>query len=334
MPARIALATGKKMLVHRRNFLRICGGAGLAVAASGQFGSSMARAAAKTRRPIIDVHMHSYPADGEMPKPLVNPISGKELAISNGAEHYAACLAEMKRHNVVKGIVSGGNGDRLKAAITWHDNDPARFIAGASIRGSEDTPLPDLAVLRKGFSDGTFRVLGEVTAQYAGSSLSDPKYDPYLALAEEFDIPVALHTGGMPPGMTQDPCCLKARAQFGNPGLVEDALNKHPKLRLNLMHCGYPYLADTIAILMQYPQVNADLGAIDWLLPREAFHTYLRALTSAGMGKRLMFGSDHMFWPDAIGLAIEAVEAASFLSDSEKNDIFYGNAVRFYKLEA
>jgi len=318
------------MLIHRRHFLRTCGGAGLAFAAAGRFETAVA----KPGRPIIDVHMHAYPADGEMPKPLVNPISGKTLAISNGAEHFTACLAEMKRHNVVRGIVSGGNGDRLKAALTWHDNDPARFIAGASIRGSEDTPLPDVAVLRKGFSEKRFRVLGEVTAQYAGSSLSDPKYDAYLALAEEFDIPVALHTGGMPEGTTLDPCCRTARAHLGNPGLVEDALNKHPKLRLNLMHCGYPYLDDTIAILMQYPQVNADLGAIDWLLPRAAFHSYLHSLIDAGLAKRLMFGSDHMFWPDAIGLAIEAVETASFLSDADKSDIFYGNAARFYKLEA
>ena len=317
------------MQVPRRSFLRMSG-AGLALAASGRF----AGAAARTSRRIIDVHMHSYPADGELPQPLVNPVTGKEWAIRNGAEHYAACLAEMKRHNVLRGIVSGGNGDRLQAALAWHDNDPARFIAGASIRGSEDTPLPDLGVLRQGFAAKKFRVLGEITAQYAGSTLSDPKYDPYLALAEEFDIPVALHTGTMPPGMTQDPCCLTARGHFGRPGLVEDALNKHPKLRLNLMHCGYPYLEDTIAILMQYPQVNADLGAIDWLLPREGFHSYLHALTSAGLGKRLMFGSDHMFWPDAIGLAIEAVESASFLSDNDKDDIFHGNAVRFYRLEA
>jgi len=318
------------MLVRRRNFLRMSGGAGLAFAAS----SGYAAAAAKWNRPIIDVHMHSYPADGEMPDPLVNPISGKKLAISNGAEHYAACLAEMKRHNVVKGIVSGGNGDRLQAALKWQDNDPARFIAGASIRGSKDTPLPDLAVLRAGFAEKKFRVLGEVTSQYAGTTLSDPRYDPYLSLAEEFDIPVALHTGTMPPGMTQDPCCLSARGHFGRPGLIEDALNKHPKLRLNLMHCGYPYLEDTIAILMQYPQVNADLGAIDWLLPRAAFHSYLHSLVDAGHGKRLMFGSDHMFWPDAIGLAVEAVDSAPFLSVAEKNDIFHDNAVRFYKLGA
>jgi len=312
---------------HRRKFLQLVS-AGLALTTLPRAGF----AAPRPGRRIIDVHMHSYPVDWPMPDPLANPITGNKVAARNGAEHFTACLAEMKKHNVVLGVVSGGNGDRLGAALKWHDNDPGRFIAGASIRGSDDTPLPDLAVLRKGFAEKKFGVLGEVTSQYAGASLSDPRYDPYLSLCEEFDIPLALHTGTMPPGTTQDECCLKARARFGHPELIEDALNRHPKLRLNLMHCGYPYLEETIAILMQYPQVNADLGAIDWLLPRPAFHSYLKALVDAGHTKRLMFGSDHMYWPDGIGLAIEAVEAAPFLSEDAKNDIFFANAVRFYKL--
>ena len=73
--------------------------------------------------------------------------------------------------------------------------------------------------------------------------------------------------------------------------------------------------------------------AIDWLLPRAEFHAYLGALVRAGLGKRLMFGSDHMYWPEAIGLAVEGVESATFLTPEEKRDIFHGNAVRFFRLE-
>lgn len=36
-----------------------------------------------------------------------------------------------------------------------------------------------------------------------------------------------------------------------------------------------------------------------------------------------------MSWPDAIGLAIEAVDSAPFLTPEQKRDIFYANAVRF-----
>ena len=49
-----------------------------------------------------------------------------------------------------------------------------------------------------------------------------------------------------------------------------------------------PYLEDTLSILFHYPQMNADLGAIDWLLPRPEFHHYLQALMRAGFfGARL-----------------------------------------------
>jgi predicted TIM-barrel fold metal-dependent hydrolase len=44
------------------------------------------------------------------------------------------------------------------------------------------------------------------------------------------------------------------------------------------------------------------------LIPREAFHDYLKRLVRAGFGKRLMFGSDQMIWPETIGMAVEAIE--------------------------
>jgi predicted TIM-barrel fold metal-dependent hydrolase len=281
--------------------------------------------------PIIDVHLHAYPDDMPIPA-AINPATGKAVQLKNGAAHRAACLAEMKRLNIVKGIVSGGDGDRLAAAESWHDADPDRIIPGAGIRGSDDTPLPDLDSLRNDFKSHRLRVLGEVTTQYAGLTLDDPKYARYLALAEELDIPVALHTGTMPPGMSFDPCCRKARGHLGDPILVEEALNRYPKLRLNLMHAGWPYLDDTISILFHYPQGNADLGAIDWLLPRAEFHHYLQALIRPGFGKRLMFGTDQMYWPEGIAMAVGAVSSAPFLSPDEKRDIFYNNAAKFYQL--
>ena len=284
------------------------------------------------RAPIIDVHMHAYPANEAIPA-VANPANGKLPGVKDGEAHLQACLAEMKRLNIVKGVVSGGSGDRLGAAFHWSEAAPDRVIAGAGVRGSADTPLPEISVLRNAFSEGRLRVLGEVTAEYAGFTLSDAKYEPYLALAEELDIPVAVHTGTGPPGISYDECCLSFRVSLGNPALVEEALNHHPKLRVSLMHAGWPYLQETIALIFEYPQVNADLGAIDWLLPRAEFHAYLGALVRAGLGKQLMFGSDHMYWPEGIGLAVEGVESATFLTPEQKRDIFYGNAVRFFRLD-
>jgi hypothetical protein len=83
--------------------------------------------------------------------------------------------------------------------------------------------------------------------------------EPYWALAEELDIPGGLHTGLAPP-RTPYQCCPKFRNSLGNPALLEEVLIRHPKLRVYLMHAGYPYLQETIAIMHMYPQVYADLG--------------------------------------------------------------------------
>jgi hypothetical protein len=98
-------------------------------------------------------------------------------------------------------------------------------------------------------------------------------------------------------------------------------------------NAGYPFLQEIIALMYQYPQVYADLSTITWIIPREAFHDYLRSLTRAGLGKRLMFGSDQMIWPETIAMAIEGIESADFLSEEQKRDIFFNNAVRFLRLD-
>ena len=88
-----------------------------------------------------------------------------------------------------------------------------------------------------------------------------------------------------------------------------------------------------ISLMYRYPQVYADLSTISWIIPRPAFHSYLKQLMDAGLGKRLMFGSDQMVWPETIGMAIEAIESADFLSSEQKRDIYYNNAARFLRID-
>jgi predicted TIM-barrel fold metal-dependent hydrolase len=54
---------------------------------------------------------------------------------------------------------------------------------------------------------------------------------------------------------------------------------------------------------------------------------------AAGLGKRIMFGTDQMRWPEAIGMAIESIESADFLTEQQKRDVFYHNAARFLRVE-
>ena len=125
---------------------------------------------------------------------------------------------------------------------------------------------------------------------------------------------------------------LQYRAEAGRPLLLENRLVEFPDLRVYIMHAGWPLLDETIALMHNHPQVYADLCWINYFIPREEFYYYLKRLVNAGLGDRLMFGSDAGVWPDIIGLSIEAIEEADFLTERQKQDIFYNNAARFLRL--
>lgn len=278
--------------------------------------------ASSQRAPIIDMHLHAFSQNNPPP----NPVTGKRPAYSTGSEALDATLSELRRYNIVKAVVSGPTEDVRR----WRDADPARFIGGVYV--SESVALPEVSLLRREFLAGRFGVLGELGFQYMGLAPNDPQLDVYFSLAEELDIPVGVHTGLGPPRAPYE-FAPKFRARLGNPLLLEDVLIRHPRLRLYIMHAGWPYLSETVALMYMYPQVYADLSAINWILPREEFHNYLRALVRAGLGKRLMFGSDQMLWPEAVGMAVEGTESADFLTAGQRRDIFYNNAARFLKLD-
>ena len=279
----------------------------------------------QNRPPIIDVHVHAYERDERWAARAPNPRTGRPLTASSEQAHMQATLAEMKKYNIVKAFVS----NHYAAVLRWQAAAPDRIMPSY---GFDDPSVVDLAFLRREHAAGRLTALGEIAIQYEGIAPNDPKMEPIWALAEELDLPVGLHTGLAPP-RTPYTCCPKFRNSLGNPALLEEVLIRHPKLRVYLMHAGFPYVQETIAIMHMYPQVYAELGVLDWSRPREEFHEYLRVLIRSGFGKRLMFGSDQMVWPEAVGLAVEGVESASFLTKEQKRDIFYNNAVRFFRLD-
>ncbi len=276
-----------------------------------------------TRLPVIDVHLHSMSLD--MLKSMgPNPVTGKK-APASVEEHIKETLSMMSRYNIVLGLASGDlyTVEQLRKAA------PERIWAGpeTGVPGLDFKSL-DTESLRSRYKSGQLRIMGEIVAQYAGLSPSDPALEPFFALADSLGVPACIHAGMGPPGITE--IAPKFRLSLGNPLLLEELLNRHPKMRVWIAPMGYPYFQETIGILNVYPRVYVDTGAIDWIEP--GFASYLQQLITYGFEKRIMFGSDQMTWPDAIGRAIEAIEKADFLSAEQKRDILYNNAARFLRL--
>ena len=320
----------------------VAGAAVFAPAASGQ----------RQPEPIIDMHMHALAADEQGPPPMAmctpfsdyaawdpkTPYLDQFLARfkkpdckdpiwspMTDAEVMNQTLAIADRRNIT-GVLSGPAAN----VEAWINARPERFIPALSFQvGTRTTPT--VAALRRRHAEGRLKVLGEVTNQYAGILPDDPRMAPYWTLAEELDIPVGIHIGTGPPGVIYLDA-PKYRARLHSALTLEDVLVKHPKLRVYVMHAGYPLLDDMLAVLYAHPQVYVDVGIIVYNQPRPAFYRYLQALVEGGFGKRVMFGSDQMVWPGTIERAIDVIEDAPFLSSAQKRDIFYNNAARFLRL--
>lgn len=285
-----------------------------------------APASSQDRLPIIDMHMHARTemARDAVGKPLPfgcepQPCERVPAAAVTDGDVLRLTLEAMDRHNIVLGFLS----DPVERVYEWVEAAPDRFIASPAIG---DPNAVDLGLLRQEYEAGRLKGMGELVNQYAGIPANDPRMEPVFALAHEMDVPVLIHHGGLAAPSPD------FRLSHGRPELLEEVLLKFPELRLYLENAAFPFLDDAIALMYRHPNVYADLSTITWLIPREAFHNYLRGLVDAGLVKRLMWGSDQMSWPEAIDHGIEAVESADFLTEEQKRDIFYNNAARFLRL--
>jgi predicted TIM-barrel fold metal-dependent hydrolase len=311
---------------------------------------ALAAAPALAGPPIIDVHLHADAADDEGPPPVAfcapyeqwpardagqpigvyvdrtfkNPKCSRALrSAATDAELRDRSIAALETHNIV--AVTSGDPDRVQ---DWSKHAPGRIIQAIQFGASY---WPTIEQLRQLHANGRLQVLGEIISQYGGIAPDDPRLEPYYALAEELDVPVAIHMGLGAPG-TSYFAAPAYRMSLSDPLALESVLLRHPKMRIYVMHAGWPLGDRMVGLLYAHPQVYVDLGAIDWVLPKAEFRAYLRRLIEAGFEKRIMFGSDQMVWPDAIDAAIQSINEAPFLTRQQKRDIFYDNAARFFRL--
>ncbi|MEO8473892.1 MAG: amidohydrolase family protein [Chryseolinea sp.] len=295
--------------------------------------------------PIIDVHVHAMkvnPAfaadmcpwflknmpggDPNQPTPsFINLECAEPLkAARSDQEFQDALVATMKRLNMT--IVASGDAAIIKK---WSRAMPGRVIASLGFGMQGNTTAK---AFQDSLSGGFYKVVGEVAPQYQGMSPSDPSLDEYFAIAEKLNLSVGIHMGTGGNGMANI-TSPKYRASMGNPFLLEDVLAKHPKLKLWVMHAGYPMVDEMIALMGANAYVYVDLAGFIWSYPLEEIHDYLRRLIQAGFGKRIMYGTDLMIWPKLLETSINVIESANYLSFEQKRDILFNNAVRFFRLD-
>jgi hypothetical protein len=281
------------------------------------------------RPPVIDVHLHA-------------PLSPGPLA--EFASDLQQWQADMDRLNVRLAVLNGlpdvlsawrpEMGDRVIPSLLFPcDNGVAVNWGRPCFEDGSD--WPDVERLREDIEAGRIQALGEITTQYLGLGPSEPPLEPYLALAEEYDLPVFIHMGPGPRFAAYeenefDVVAPNYRATAGNPLLLEEALLRHPDVRVAVMHSGWPLADEMVFMLYQHPQVYAELGLLQYTgyFPRAEYYSFLRRLVDAGFADRILFGSDNL-----LEEGINAIHEADFLTEQQKRDILCNNAARFLRLD-
>jgi uncharacterized protein len=240
---------------------------------------------------------------------------------------------DLEKHKIVTGAVSSSWENQEK----YRTNTKTKFLIGLMFpcpngivpysgqkcfsNGSE---FPEITWVRQQIVENKIDFFGELLAEYYGISPSDSSLFPYYDLAQEFNLPIGIHTGLAGP----DHLCPNYNPEMGDPALMKDILIKFPGLKIWIMHAGAPYLKGTLETLSTYPQVYADISVLanPDIVKNEDFRPYMKALIDSGFENRLMFGSDN----GDLDKMINAINELDFLTSEQKEKIFFKNAETFF----
>ncbi|HET8667420.1 MAG TPA: amidohydrolase family protein [Terriglobales bacterium] len=140
--------------------------------------------------------------------------------------------------------------------------------------------------------------------------------------AEALGVPVLMHVG-----MSWAP---ETPLQRGQPLALEPVIRRFSKLNFVLAHFAWPWIWDTVALMMKYPNVYADTSCLYYDSPREFFQFVFSkqlpaTLVERSLRNRVVFGSNY---PRVeIKNMVHALKSLP-LTDETLRRILHGNAER------
>lgn len=166
---------------------------------------------------------------------------------------------------------------------------------------------------------------------YNSFYLTDSLYHEFYALAQDYDLPVVIHTGDT----ARANGCLK----YSHPLIVDELAVLFPEVRFVIAHYGNPWIVDATAVAKKNPNVYIELSGLaegifdlDWFFENysgyvQHLRTWLQYLSSY---EKVLYGSD---WP-LVNIPLYANLLSRLLPDKYHEQFFYANACNvFTKLQ-
>jgi predicted TIM-barrel fold metal-dependent hydrolase len=154
----------------------------------------------------------------------------------------------------------------------------------------------------------------------------DPRLRVVYELAEEFDVPVMIHSG--------DTFSPNGKVKYSHPLEVDEVAVDFRNVKFVICHLGNPWLVDCMEVVYKNSNVFADFSGLVLGEFTEAFEDYMEeqlaeVLLYAGEPTFLLYGTD---WPICSMKSYLDFVGQLKLSEADRRAIMYENARKLFKL--
>lgn len=264
---------------------------------------------------IIDCHTHLNNYHDESVESLSSDLDKLQTVMRRNRVDVALILTSYK-------VVPGRPSARAVVEATRH-LPHLHVVAGISWA---TFGAPDLLELRSLLEAGSIKAL-KLYPGYEPFYPADPKLTPAYLLAEEFDVPVMIHTG--------DTYAPTGKVKYAHPLHVDEVAVDFPRVKFLICHLGNPWFRDCMEVVYKNENVYTDISGLTLGQFTDRFEAYMRQQLKEmilwGVNpNRVLYGTD---WPLASMESYLAFMEELKLPARDKDLMFFENAAALFKLD-
>ncbi len=263
---------------------------------------------------IIDCHTHVNNYHDESVDALGESVQKLLLSMRRNRIDVSLILTSYK-------VVPGRPSTRAVVEAT-KDIDNLHVVAGLSWTNLTQADLDELRTLLEQEAIKGLKIYPGYEPFYP----ADSKLAPAYALAEEFDVPVMIHTG--------DTYAPTGKVKYSHPLNVDELAVDFPRVKFVICHLGNPWFRDCMEVVYKNDNVYADISGLVLGNFTDRFEEYMRKQLQEmllwGMNpSKVLFGTD---WPISTMESYLGFMDELKLPYKDKRLLFYENAAKLFKI--